>query len=365
MRQSRVVFLALTISLSHAPITMHALCKKTNLSQVVSHHQPAITSARMINLTTVEVLRSDTTLLNIDFYGANIFRMFQDNSGGIIRDPQASPEAQILVNSPRRQAGQITLSDKNGTIDIATNRVRISIDKQTGLFKIINLIENKVITETTAPVEFSGKHTKLSLKESPEEYFYGGGVQNGRFSHKGKIIAIENTNNWTDGGVASPTPYYWSTNGYGIMWHTFKKGKYDFGATQKGIVQLSHDTDYLDLFFMINSTPVALLNDFYQLTGNPVLLPKFGFYEGHLNAYNRDYWKEDEKGILFEDGKKYKESQKDNGGIKESLNGEKNNYQFSARVSAVRGRRLNRLTNEPCIILSWSFKKSKHFFKKT
>ena len=167
MRQSRVVFLALTISLSHAPITMHALCKKTNLSQVVSHHQPAITSARMINLTTVEVLRSDTTLLNIDFYGANIFRMFQDNSGGIIRDPQASPEAQILVNSPRRQAGQITLSDKNGTIDIATNRVRISIDKQTGLFKIINLIENKVITETTAPVEFSGKHTKLSLKEAP------------------------------------------------------------------------------------------------------------------------------------------------------------------------------------------------------
>lgn len=47
---------------------------------------------------------------------------------------------------------------------------------------------------------------------------------------------------------------------------------------------------------MVNDSPVALLNDFYQLTGNPVLLPKFGFYEGHLNAYNRDYWKEDEKG---------------------------------------------------------------------
>ena len=82
------------------------------------------------------------------------------------------------------------MSDKNGTIDIATNRVRISIDKQTGLFKIINLIENKVITETTAPVEFSGKHTKLSLKESPEEYFYGGGVQNGRFSHSKKVNTI-------------------------------------------------------------------------------------------------------------------------------------------------------------------------------
>ena len=95
---------------------------------------------------------------------------------------------------------------------------------------------------------------------------------------------------------------------------------------------MSHDTNYLDLFIMVNDGAVALLNDFYQLTGNPVLLPKFGFYEGHLNAYNRDYWKEDEKGILFEDGKKYKESQKNNGGIKESLNGEKGNYQFSARA---------------------------------
>lgn len=83
---------------------------------------------------------------------------------------------------------------------------------------------------------------------------------------------------------------------------------------------------------MVNDGAVSLLNDFYQLTGNPVLLPKFGFYQGHLNAYNRDYWVEDEKGILFEDGKRYKESQKDNGGVKESLNGEKNNYQFSARA---------------------------------
>jgi hypothetical protein len=103
------------------------------------------------------------------------------------------------------------------------------------------------------------------------------------------------------------------------MFHTFRKGKYDFDSKRNGEVKLSHSTDYLDVFFMVNNGAVALLNDYYQLTGNPVLLPKFGFYEGHLNAYNRDYWKENEKGILFEDGKRYSESQKDNGGVKESL----------------------------------------------
>ena len=86
---------------------------------------------------------------------------------------------------------------------------------------------------------------------------------------------------------------------------------------------------------MVGKKPTDLLDGYYQLTGNPILLPKFGFYEGHLNAYNRDYWKEADKGrtMVFEDGKAYKESASDKTGIKESLNGEKNNYQFSARAA--------------------------------
>ncbi len=299
---------------------------------IVQTQGVTVTGAALLNPTTVEVLFSDGQRMTLDFYGENIVRLFQDPNGGIIRDPQASPEAQILTDSPRKQPGKLTVSERQGVITIATDKVALEINKQTTFFKLINKVTNRTVVESVAPVDFQKKQVSLSLKEMPDEYFYGGGVQNGRFSHKGKSIKIVNTNQWTDGGVASPTPYYWSTGGYGVMWYTFAPGQYDFGAAEKGKVTLTHDTDYLDVFFMVDDTPVALLNDFYQLTGNPVLLPKFGFYEGHLNAYNRDYWKEDEKGFLFEDGKKYKESQKDNGGTKESLNGEKNNYQFSARA---------------------------------
>jgi len=291
-----------------------------------------IIGVKQINPTTVDVLFSNNQRMTVDFYGENIFRLFQDNSGGIIRAPEATPQAQILVDNPRIPLSMLNVEDTDGTITISTAKIKIQLDKNTSLLKVINLDTQSVVLEESEPVMFDKDRVTVTLKETPEEYFYGGGVQNGRFSHKGKAIAIENQNSWTDGGVASPTPFYWSTNGYGILWYTFKKGKYDFGAEKQGSVKLSHETDYLDLFCMVSHTPTALLNDFYQLTGNPVLLPKFGFYQGHLNAYNRDYWKEDEKGILFEDGKRYKESQKDNGGIKESLNGEKGNYQFSARA---------------------------------
>ncbi|MGV3765976.1 MAG: TIM-barrel domain-containing protein [Chitinophagaceae bacterium] len=291
-----------------------------------------VLSAKKINPTTVELALSGNKRMTLDFYGENIFRVFLDDSDGYVRAPEAKPPAQILVNNPRKEVKALTLSDNSSSVNISTGKVDIQIGKRTGFLKVINGQTKKVVLETVTPVVFDKENVTLTLKEGAEEYFYGGGVQNGRFSHKGKVIAIENQNSWTDGGVASPTPYYWSTNGYGMMWHTFKKGRYDFGAKEKGRVSLSHESPYLDLFLMISDGAVALLNDFYQLTGNPVLLPKFAFYQGHLNAYNRDFWKEDSTGILFEDGKRYRESQKDNGGIKESLNGEKNNYPFSARA---------------------------------
>ena len=300
--------------------------------QATENGDSRIIAVQKINPTTVEVVYDNNQRLTLDFYGDHIFRMFQDVHGGILRDPEAEPDAKILVEQPRKALTELTVKDEGNKVDIATMDILFSIDKQTSQFSILNRKSNKVVVESLKPIAFEEKRVSLELKENKDEYFFGGGVQNGRFSHKGRTIAIENQNSWTDGGVASPTPYFWSTNGYGFMWHTFKKGSYAFGAKIKGTVRLSHDTDYLDVFFMINDGTVPLLNDFYQLTGHPILLPKFGLYEGHLNAYNRDFWKEDAKGILFEDGKRYKESQKDNSGIKESLNGEKNNYQFSARA---------------------------------
>lgn len=325
------VLLALALPLL-VSYTSASAVPQTNLVKQTMQQRLKVIGAKKINSTSIELLFSNNQRLTLDFYGGNLFRLFQDNSGGFIRDPEAKPEAKILVENPRRPVSKLDLTEESGQITIATDKIAVLIDKNTTLLKVINQATKSVVLEEMAPVSFEKGKVILTLKENPQEYFYGGGVQNGRFSHKGKAISIENQNSWTDGGVASPTPFYWSSNGYGMMWHTFKKGKYDFGAKEKGLVKLSHDSDYLDVFFMVNDGAPALLNDFYQLAGNPVLLPKFGFYQGHLNAYNRDFWKGDEKGILFEDGKRYQESQKDNGGVKESLNGEKNNYQFSARA---------------------------------
>lgn len=290
-----------------------------------------------INPTLVEIVFANQQRVAVDFYGESVFRIFEDHNDGVMRAPEAKPEASILVDNPRTALNhkQVKVEENDNSIILSTTKAQVIFDKATQLFRIINLENGKTVAEQSAPAQFTPEKVTLSLREQPDEYFFGGGVQNGRFSHKGEKIEIVNTNNWVDGGVASPAPFYWSTAGYGFMWYTFKPGLYDFGSTQNGKVELSHESRNLDVFFMVGKKPTDLLDGYYQLTGNPVLLPKFGFYEGHLNAYNRDYWKESDKGrtMVFEDGKAYKESASDKTGIKESLNGEKNNYQFSARAA--------------------------------
>lgn len=332
MRKSNLKAIVLaTVLLFVQGTHIHTASASTSIKE-----QATICNVNKINPTTIELNLSNKQKITFDFYGENIFRIFRDNKGGILRNPEAIPEAKILVDNPRRNVSSVNVKEYDKSYTISTSKIEICICKKSNLMRVKNLSTGKIAFEEMLPAEFKDSKTTLTLKTDGKEYFYGGGVQNGRFSHKGKKIAIENQNSWTDGGVASPTPFFWSTGGYAFMWHTFKKGLYDFGATENGKVTLMHETNYLDVFFMINDCGIALLNDFYQLTGEPVLIPKFGFYEGHLNAYNRDYWKENTNGggFLYEDGKRYNESQTDNGGIKESLNGEfgKKQYQFSARA---------------------------------
>ncbi|MCR5180425.1 MAG: alpha-xylosidase, partial [Bacteroidaceae bacterium] len=330
---------------------------------VTTHLTAQLTTTR-INPTTFEIRSTTGPAMTLDFYGTNIVRLFFDPAGGAVRDPEATPPAQILVTQPRRATGELTLEESDSGFRIQSSQLTITINRTSGQMDFTNRHTNKQVTSLLVPTSnsqeasvFSGLFNEkgqatISLTAHPEDAFYGGGVQNGRYSHGGTVIAIENTNNWVDGGVASPTPFYWSTAGYGILWHTFRPGKYDFGSTDPSTTTLTHEEAYLDVFLMVDNGCVALLNDFYQLTGHPVLLPKFGFYEGHLNAYNRDYWQPlpdssepdastpegalygPSGSVIFEDGRCYKESQKPvDDGIRESLNGElDNNYQFSARA---------------------------------
>ena len=185
MKKTFVPFLAIALPFLYtAPIQA-----KINTQPSIIEQAMAIKNVRQLNPTTIEIWYTNNQHATIDFYGENIFRVFQDNAGGIIRDPKAMPEAQILVDNPRFPVSKFIVEENGNTISIRTQSIQIELDKQTSLMKVTNLLNGRVAFEETAPALFGKNKVTLTLKEQPNEYFYGGGVQNGRFSHKGKAIA--------------------------------------------------------------------------------------------------------------------------------------------------------------------------------
>ena len=82
------------------------------LSATIFHASAQITVTRL-NPTTAEVRQqANDQVLTLDFYGPNIVRLFLDPNGGAVRNPEATPPAQILVNQPRRNPGDLTVEDK-------------------------------------------------------------------------------------------------------------------------------------------------------------------------------------------------------------------------------------------------------------
>ncbi|MCI9629393.1 TIM-barrel domain-containing protein [Thomasclavelia cocleata] len=82
--------------------------------------------------------------------------------------------------------------------------------------------------------------------------------------------------------MASPNPFYFSTNGYGVLRHTFQPGEYDFHST----ATMEHQEDRFDAYYFVEDSSKDILSDFVELTGNPMFMPKYAFYQGNADCYN-------------------------------------------------------------------------------
>lgn len=334
------ISLAAMMTLSTVSTAVIGLSAKNALSDELSTYATDAAGYKVLGAVTsatVDGNKVDLTIqtgerIRFTFLEENVFRMYMAPEGEEFREYPAANSSDHTATITNKTDDQYKteynvlpkLDETDTTITITTGKIKLEIKKVETLMKLMKA-DGTVVWEEEAPLKYKTGSTVQTLKTNQDEYFYGGGTQNGRFSHKGKSIKIVNTNNWVDKGVASPNPFYWSTDGYGVVRNTWKPGEYDFGSKEENVVTTTHNEKRFDAYYFVDDNPKDILGDYYELTGNPTELPEYASYLGHLNCYNRDYWKEvpegTEKAVKLGD-KWYLESQSDNGGTKETLLGE-------------------------------------------
>jgi len=227
---------------------------------------------------TFEIESSDTQI-RVQFYREDVVRIWLAWDGNF-----TDPASEIVVGKPQSlspaftDAGEYYEMRPSQASDIALraakNPLRFSMYRHGAL----------VWTESQGLARGSGSSLQ-SLKVLEDEYFFGGGMQNGHWSHKGHKLTISADGNWDEGGNPNAVPFYVSSAGYGVYRNTWAVGHYDFTSSP---AVLSHSETRFDAFYMVSAPRdyKALLGAYSFVTGPPYMPPIYALGMGDSDCYH-------------------------------------------------------------------------------
>ncbi|WP_461451433.1 glycoside hydrolase family 31 protein [Mucilaginibacter sp.] len=215
--------------------------------------------------------------VKVIFYSDDIFRIWLAPVGDFTNPAGNDIVEQYTVTNP-----QVTAIDKGPYYQIKSKQCVLRVYKTPMRFALYDMTNTHKVWEETKPISFGAKTTQ-NMERQPNEYFYGCGMQNGYFSHRGNDILIEKGNGWDNGGRANPAPFYMSTAGYGVFRNTFDVGVYSF----KQNLKFTHNENRFDAFYFYGPSLKKILNGYTQMTGRPFLMPRWALSMGDANCYNR------------------------------------------------------------------------------
>lgn len=261
-----------------------------------------------------------------------IFRLFLDPE----QEFNESRTSFIQLNQFDQQAfDDSRVRATSDSLIIHAGNYQIIFGQKPAVMSIFDENLHKTRMSQAAPLELSAEQTTEFLAQNKNEFYFGGGLQNGFFSHKGRKINIERDHITGKGGVVSQVPFFWSNAGYGELRNTAQPGTYDFGEQDSRLCTLWHQDPVFDSFYLLGTTPQAIIAKLYALTGQPLLLPEYALGLGHIGNFCTTLWQPSEaaarNATKINNNFYTRTTDETAASGKASLNGEEN-YQFSARA---------------------------------
>ena len=219
------------------------------------------------------------------FYTDDLFRIWMAPDGNFTDPANTPPEREGAPN-----ANVVVKHDYPGVTPWATDEglyhvlrtrsLALRVYKPDLRFALYGADNRTLIWEELVGPTWDGRQTTQVLARAPQEQFFGGGMQNGRFSHREQTIKVAVSYDWDDGGHPNSAPFYVSTAGYGVLRNTLAPGSYSFAAP----VTTSHEEHRFDAYYFVGDLK-GVINRYTELTGRPFMPPIYGLEMGDADCY--------------------------------------------------------------------------------
>ncbi|HUT08712.1 MAG TPA: TIM-barrel domain-containing protein [Candidatus Latescibacteria bacterium] len=220
--------------------------------------------------------------VRVIFYRDDIFRIWLGPDGEFTEAQPAPEDAQIVVY--REAPIMVSWRDAGEYYRLDSGECVLRVYKRPLRFSLFDKDNAVVVWQEARPLAY-GPSAVQTLRRGENENFYGGGMQNGYFSHRDTSVNIRlNTRGWGDGTTPNPAPFYMSTAGYGAFRNTMAPGRYDFLSP----LSLSHDEARFDCYYFYGPSLKKILDGYTLITGRPFFPPRWGLEFGDADCYNKN-----------------------------------------------------------------------------
>ncbi|MFJ5533431.1 TIM-barrel domain-containing protein [Streptomyces sp. NPDC093261] len=210
-----------------------------------------------------------------DFLEGGGLRLQADPSGDF-SDPAGS---RIVRKQPAPQT-HTTSFDAGAYYGIRTPGAVLRVYKKPLRFGLYKADNRTRLWQEDKPLRWSTGGMRQSLDRGKDEQFFGGGEQNGSFSHRDRTMYVANSFDWNEGGYNNSQPFYLSSAGYGVFRNTFAPGVYVFGPS----VHTGQQERRLDAYYFTGDAK-HVIGSYTSLVGKPFMPPVYGLEPGDSDCY--------------------------------------------------------------------------------
>ncbi|MDP4983420.1 NPCBM/NEW2 domain-containing protein [Pseudoalteromonas tunicata] len=222
----------------------------------------------------------DKERVQIDFLRDDIVRIWAGQEKLL---PVNNKAASIVVQSDFGQVA-VKQSDFSDYTLLSTSKMALRVYHQPLRFELYRPDNKTAIWQEVKPIELTEKSSYQTLTTHKDEYFMGGGQQNGSIQFKGDILDISYSGGWEEGDRPSPAPFYMSSEGYGVLRNTWSNGQYDFRSDE--YLTAEHQENRFDAYYFVGDTIADVLDAYTDVSGKAPLIPRWAFEYGDADCYN-------------------------------------------------------------------------------
>jgi alpha-glucosidase len=198
----------------------------------------------------------------------------------------------------------IQVTEQTDHFQVNTPKLNIRVNKAPFKIDVYSAVGELITADARESLTQNGKVVAGKKILQPGEHFFGFGERMDFLDQRNKKI---NLNVGRGKGLPhhvgaynileanySPVPFFMSTHGYGIFFHTAYPSDWDMGQSDLNTYQFSAESGEMDYYFMYGPKFQQLLDSYTSLTGKAPLLPVYALGL-HVGTYSGGTWGHEEQ----------------------------------------------------------------------